>query len=217
MRRFAVLVAAALSVASCGQPSPPPPAPSSEEAAGPIDPSRINRARYELPPDYEVADVQGRVAPLAQWGYGPDWSADPPQCGALADPVVDPATARGWSASGAGGIVFAVAADGAMPPDPALLEQCATWTITAGPTSGTVRLADAPPVPGVVTSGMVADTLTVVEGGTETRSHAQTFVAHEGAHLVYVTVVTDPGSPHPALGGEFAADLLTRTVAALRS
>ncbi|KUI26727.1 hypothetical protein AU196_18000 [Mycobacterium sp. IS-1742] len=216
MRRFAVVVAVAVSVSSCGQPPPPPPAPSATEAAGPIDPSRMNRARYELPPGYEVSDLQGRVAPLAQWGYGPNWSADPPQCGALAEPPVDPATVRGFSASGDGGIVYAVAADGAMPVDPVLLDECGQWTLAAGPTSGAVRGTDPPPVPGVAGFGMVADTVTVVEGGTETRSHAETFVAAEGERLVYVTVVTDPGSPSPALDGEFAADLLTRTVAALR-
>jgi hypothetical protein len=154
---------------------------------------------------------------LAQWGYGPDWTADPPQCGALAEPAVDPSTVRGFSASGEGGIVYAVAADGAAPADPVLLDGCGEWTMAAGPTTGSVRLADPPPVAGAVGLGMVADTVTVVEGGTETRSHAQTFVAYEDTRLIYVTVVTDPGSPHPALGGDFAADLLTRTVAALRS
>lgn len=217
MRRIAAGVAAALTVTACGAPAPSAPAPTTTEAAGPIDPSRINRARYELPADYEVADVSGRVAPLAQWGYGPDWSADPPQCGALADPPSDPATVRGWSASGAGGIVYAVAADGATPADSELLAGCATWTMTAGPTTGTVGLVDAPQISGAQTVGMVADTVTVVEGGTETRSHAQTFVVHEGTQLVYVTVVTDPGSPHPPLDADFAADLLARTVTALRS
>jgi hypothetical protein len=209
-------MAVAVSVPSCGQPSPPPPAASTTEAAGPIDPSRMNRARYELPPDYEVAELQGRVAPLAQWGYGPDWSADPPRCGALAEPAVDPSTVRGFSASGEGGIVYAVAADGAAPAALELLDGCGEWTMTAGPTSGSVRRADPPPVAGAVGLGMVADTVTVVEGGTETRSHAQTFVVYEDTRLVSVTVVTDPGSPHPALGGDFAAGLLTRTVAALR-
>uniref|UniRef100_A0A5Q5CLP8 DUF5642 domain-containing protein n=1 Tax=Mycobacterium sp. (strain JLS) TaxID=164757 RepID=A0A5Q5CLP8_MYCSJ len=217
MRRFAVIMAAAVCVCSCGQPSPQSPATLTTEAAGPIDPSRMNRARYELPPGYEVAELQGRVTPLAQWGYGENWSAQPPQCGVLAEPAVDSSTVRGFSASGEGGIVYAVAAGGAVPADPALLEECGRWTMTAGPTTGAVRLADPPPVTGAVGLGMVADTVTVVEGGTETRSHAQTFVAHEGARLVYVTVVTDPGSPHPALGDDFAADLLTRTVAALRS
>lgn len=209
-------MAAAVSVSSCGQPSPSPPAPPTIEAAGAIDPSRMSRARYELPPGYEVAELQGRVTPLAQWGYGPTWSAEPPQCGALAEPVVEPSTVRGFSASGEGGIAYAVAADGAAPADPMLLDQCGEWTMTAGPTTGTVRLADRPAVTGAVGLELVADTATVVEGGTETLSHARTFVAYEDAHLVYVTVVTDPGSPHPALGDDFAADLLTRTVAALR-
>lgn len=209
-------MAAAVSVSSCGQPSPSPPAPPTIEAAGPIDPTRMSRARYELPPGYEVAELQGRVTPLAQWGYGPTWSAEPPQCGALAEPAVEPSTVRGFSASGEGGIAYAVAADGAAPVDPTLLDQCGEWIMTAGPTTGTVRLADPPPVTGAVGLGMVADTVTVVEGGTQTRSHAQTFVAYENPLLVYVTVVTDPGSAHPALGDDFAADLLTRTVAALR-
>lgn len=216
MRRFAVIMAAALSAAACGQPTPPPPAASATEAIGPVDPSRMNRARYELPPGYEVADLQGRIAPLAQWGYGSTWSTDPPQCGVLAQPRVDSATARGWSASGAGGIVYAVAAGGASPVDSSTLDGCRGWTVTAGPTSGTVRLTDPPSVSGASALGMVADTVTVVEGGTETRSHATTYVAYETSHLVSVTVVTDPGSPDPALGGDFAADLLTRTVAALR-
>lgn len=176
----------------------------------------MNRARHELPAGYEVAELQGRVTPLAQWGYGPNWSADPPQCGALAEPAVEPSTVRGFSASGEGGIVYAVAADGAVPVDRALLDECGQWTITSGPTTGAARLTDAPPVAGAARLGMVADTVTVVEGGTETRAHAQTFVAYEDTRLVYVTVVTDPGSPHPALGDDFAADLLTRTVAALR-
>lgn len=182
-----------------------------------MDPGRINRARYELPPGYEVAEISGRVAPLAQWGFGSGWNADPPRCGALADPPLDPASVRGWSASGAGGIVYAVAAGGAVPVDPAVLAECATWTMSAGPAGGDVRLTDAPPVAGTTTVGMAADALIVVEGGTETRSHATTVVAYEAPHLVYVTVVTDPGLPGPPLEQAFAADLLTKTVAALRS
>lgn len=217
MRRIAVVLTAALSVASCAQAPAPTSAPVTTTAAGPVDPSRMNRARYELPPDYEIADLGGRVAPLAQWGYGPNWSADPPQCGVLAAPPLDPATVRGWSASGGGGIIYVLAAGGAAPVDPAVRDECREWTMAAGPTTGSIRLVDTPSVAGMAGVGMAADIVTVVEGGTETRSHAETFVIHEGAHLVAVTVVTDPGSPHPALDGGFAADLLTRTVAALRS
>ncbi len=57
---------------------------------------------------------------------------------------------------------------------------------------------------------------TVVEGGTETTSTAYTFSAYLGDYLAFVTVVTDPGSPNPPLGQEFAAELLVKTVSALR-
>lgn len=220
MRRFAAVVAAASTVAACGQPpEPPPPAPPPTAAAptGPIDPGRINRARYELPPDYEVAEISGRVAPLAQWGFGPGWTTEPARCGVLADPPLDPASVRGWSASGAGGIVYAVAAGGVPAVDPTVLGECGNWTMSAGPAAGTVRLTEAPSIDGVTTVGMAADSLIVVEGGTETRSHATTVVAYEQPHLVYVTVVTDPGLPGPPLDPGFAGDLLTKTVAALRS
>lgn len=206
-------------VAACAAPPPPapPPAPSSTTAgAGVIDPARIDRARYELPPGYEVAAVGSRVTPLAQWGFGAAATAEPAVCAGLAGLPVDSATARGWSASGAGGIVYAVAADGAGGIDASARDQCPHWTMSAGPTSGTVRLVDAPAIGTADTLGMAADIRTVVEGGNETRSHADTFVAAEQGRLVYVTVVTDPGSPDPALGADFAAQLLTKTVAALR-
>lgn len=63
---------------------------------------------------------------------------------------------------------------------------------------------------------MATATTTVVEGGTETRSHADTFTAYLGDYVAFVAVVTDPGSPNPALGQEFAAQLLVKTVSALR-
>jgi hypothetical protein len=88
--------------------------------------------------------------------------------------------------------------------------------MSAGPTTGTFRLIDAPAIGSANTLGMAADIRTVVEGGNETRSQADTFVAAEQGRLVYVTVVTDPGSPTPSLGADFAAQLLTKTVAALR-
>ena len=46
--------------------------------------------RDELPDGYEVADIVGPVAPTGVWGFGAQWSAEPPQCGVLADPAVDP-------------------------------------------------------------------------------------------------------------------------------
>ncbi|WP_422745068.1 DUF5642 family protein [Mycobacterium sp. WMMD1722] len=220
MRHIAAVGAAAAVLAGCGAaPDEPQPAapPATSAATGAIDPSRIDRARDDLPPDYEVADVSGRVTPLAQWGFGPGWRAEPVACGALSDPAVEPATVRGWSASGAGGIVYAVAASGAAGLDPAVVGECDSWQVSAGPSTGTVRVVPAPPVPGAQTVAMAADTLTVVEGGTETRSRATTVMAHDAGRLVYVTVVTDPGASDAALEGDFAADLLTETVAALRA
>ncbi|OBB57758.1 hypothetical protein A5757_18095 [Mycobacterium sp. 852013-51886_SCH5428379] len=219
MRHIAAVGVAATVLAACGAPSDEsaPETPSSAAApTGDIDPTRIDRARYALPPGYEVTGVSGRVTPVAQWGFGPEWRAEPDRCAALSDPAVDPATLRGWSASGAGGIVYAVAATGASGIDPARVGECATWQISAGPSTGTARLVAAPAVAGAQTVAMAAESLTVVEGGTETRSEATTAMAAQDGRLVYVTVVTDPGSPNPVLDGRFAAELLAETVTALR-
>jgi len=37
-----------------------------------------------------------------------------------------------------------------------------------------------------------------------------------GEYVAFITVVTEPGSPNPALGQDFAAELLVKTVSALR-
>ena len=147
----------------------------------------------------------------------PDWTADPPQCGALADPVGDAATTRGWSGSGVGGIVYVVTGSppAQVPFDPALIAECGRWTLASGHTTGTVTLAPAPTVDGAATVGMATEATTVVEGGTETRSRAHTFTAYLGDYLAFVTVVTDPGA-ESHLGQEFAAALLVKTVSALR-
>ena len=52
--------------------------------------------------------------------------------------------------------------------------------------------------------------------GPKAKRFEDDFSAYLGDYLVFVTVVTDPGSPNPALGQEFAADLLVKTVSALR-
>ncbi|MGA9376551.1 MAG: DUF5642 family protein, partial [Mycobacterium sp.] len=58
---------------------------------------------------------------------------------------------------------------------------------------------------------------TVVEGGTETRSYADTVTAYlDSGFVASVTVVTDPGSDLPVLGPDVAARLLARTVTAVR-
>lgn len=220
MRLIAAVVTIAL-CSACGQ-SPSPPADTAPvrvtttSNGGEVNPARIDRVRQELPAGYEVAGIDSRVAPIALWGFGPDWHADPAQCGRLAAADIDPATARGWSGSGSGGIVYAVVARTTAPAEPALAGQCGQWTVSGGHATGTVTGLDAPAVDGAQTVGMAATITTVVEGGTETRSHADTFTADLGAYHCFVTVITDPGSPNAALGADFAADLLVKTVSALR-
>lgn len=184
-----------------------------------VEPANVMRVRSDLPPGYEVAELSGRTSPVALWGFGAGWATDPPQCGGLADPAGD-GPADGFSASGPGGIVYAVVADAATGSDPAPTETCATWTLAAGRTSGIVTLVGSPPVEGlpiegVATLGMATDATTVVEGGTETHSHADTFIAYLGSHVAYVAVVTDPGSSIAPLGPDVAADLLVKTVSAV--
>ncbi len=100
--------------------------------------------------------------------------------------------------------------------DPVVTGECGQWTVISGNTTGIVSLIEAPAIAGASTVGMDTRATTVVEGGTETASAAYTFSAYFGGYLAFVTVVTDPGSPNPALGQEFAADLLVKTVSALR-
>ena len=88
--------------------------------------------------------------------------------------------------------------------------------MAAGRTSVSVRLTDAPRIDGAETLGMVADVRTSVESGTEIDSRAYTFTAYLGDYYAFTTLTTDPGSPLPALPPQFAADLLVKTVSALR-
>jgi hypothetical protein len=184
-----------------------------------INPARISRTRGDLPAGYEVADVDGPSSPVAFWGFKPGWTTEPPQCGILGGPVVDNAPTKGWSASGPGGIVHTVVTGSPATPiafDPSVLTDCSHWTVASGNASGTTDLVAAPAIVGATTVGMNTVAKTVVEGGTETTAAASTFSAYLGDYLAFVTVVTDPGSPNPALGQEFAADLLVKTVSALR-
>ena len=216
MRLFAWFAALSLGVAACAH--TPPSAPSTATRASPasVNPARIDRVRTALPTGYEVAALSGRAAPVAFWGLGPDWTAEPPQCGALADPAGREATTRGWSASGTGGIVYAAVADSAATLEPSLIDDCGQWTVSAGHTGGSVGVVAAPTIDGATTVGLSASTTTTVEGGTETRSRADTFIAYLGGYVAFVTVVADPGSPNPQLGLQFASDLLVKTVSVLR-
>lgn len=207
-------LATALLCAGCAQPGPPASSPTTP-APTTVHPAGIERARTALPPGYEVAALAGPPSPVALWGYGPGWTADPPQCAVLGDPGTQPSTPYGWSASGPGGIVH-VAVTGAVTPDPALLSECAHWSVTAGHTSGQVAAVPAPAVDDAASVGWATTSTTVVEGGTETHAHADTAVAYLGDYVVVVAVVTDPGSPHPALGAQFAADMLVKSVSAVR-
>ncbi len=221
MRLFALLATLSLSVAACGQPAGPSSSvvqitPSSHR---PVNPARVDRVRGDLPPGYEIVDLTGVAAPAGLWGLGPGWSAEPTQCGSLGDPVDAAVTTRGWSGSGPGGIVHVVVTG--SPPlhtglDPALIADCGHWTLAGGHTSGSVTLVDAPAVDGAATVAMSTATTTVVEGGTETHAHADTVTAYLGDYVAFVTVVTDPGSPNPPLGQDFAATLLVKTLSALR-
>ena len=181
-----------------------------------VEPARIDRARHALPPGYEVTPYTGAPTPLAVWGLAGPVEAQPVQCVELAAPPLRPDSAQGWSASGPGGIVYAVVA-AAAPAAPVEAAACQSWTATAGHTSATVRDLPAPALEAAHTVGMATAATTVVEGGTETRADADTFVAHLGQFVCFVALVTDPGSAYPRLDAAFAADLLVETVSALRS
>ena len=215
MRLFALLAALSTWLAACAQsPSSAPTAATSTSSTS-VNPAKIEQVRTDLPGGYEVAALPARAAPVAFWGLGPDWTAEPTRCGTLADPVGG-ATTRGWSASGPGGIVYAVVAASAATLDPALLGECGRWTASAGHTAATVGFATAPGIDGAATIGLSTSATTVVEGGTETHSHADTFTAYLDGYVAFVTVVSDPGSPNPQLGQEFASELLLKTVSVLR-
>ena len=211
--------ALAVLAAGCAQPTEPAPAPSSTTSgAGQINPARIDRTRSELPGGYEVARYTTAPAPIVLWGFAEAAVSEPPQCAQLAAPAVDPATTRGWSASGPGGIVHTVVAraHGPQVPGSTLLAECAQWTVASGHTTGTVATRLGPVIDAATTVAMSTTATTLVEGGTQTRSRADTFVAYLDGHVCFVTLITDPGSPHPALGPGFAGDLLAGATSALR-
>ncbi len=221
MRVFATCLVVAL-CAACGGAGPGDPASGTRSSVQPsvaptaVNPANIARVQGDLPRGYEFADLAGRSTPLELWGFRADWASDPPQCGALAVPAAEGATVRGWSGSGPGGIVYAVVADRGMALDPALVGECGSWSLAAGHTSGSVTLVPAPAVDGASTLGMSSESTTRVEGGSETRSHADTFIAYLGEYVSYVVVVTDPGAVGDRLDADFASRLLTETVSSLR-
>jgi hypothetical protein len=186
-----------------------------------INPANVRRVAGELPPGYEVTKVAGISAPAGLWGLGAASTARPPQCAALADPAQGHGeSAQGVSGSGAGGIVDAMVTaspSGPVALDPNLIAQCRKWTMSSGRATARIRLIDPPRIDGVETLGMASDTTTSVEGGIETVSRAYTFIAYLGDYYAFTTLITDPGSAQTSLTPQFAADLLVKTVSALRS
>jgi Domain of unknown function (DUF5642) len=218
--RLWVAAVVVLLLAACAHPREHAPPPSVNAAARHIDPANIRRMGRELPPGYEVTVVSGVAAPPAIWGLGGDGAATPARCAAMADPAGGHGqSAQGISGSGAGGIVYAVVA--AAPTGPVVLDQflvgqCRRWSMTSGRATARVHLVDAPHIDNADTLGMVTEITTSVEGGNEIDSRASTFTAYLGDYYAFTMLISDPGSPHPGLAPQFAADLLVKTVSALR-
>ncbi|ODR10696.1 hypothetical protein BHQ15_04680 [Mycolicibacillus koreensis] len=213
----AALTLVALLAGGCTSVAPPPvpSAPSSSRPAG-VKPERIKRVTGLLPAGYEYGDAAGKTSPAQIWGLGPDARTDPPVCAALIDPPAeDPDAGTGIFGSGPGGILYAVVA-AAPALDPALTEQCATFTVTFARTDVDVRVIDAPAVEGARTVGLTSQGRTLVEGGGEIDTHAETYLADVDGYRVITAAVIDPGSPAPPLPAGFAADLLVAAVAELR-
>ena len=209
-------VAASVCLGACG--SPPTPSPSSgAPAPRPVNAANVIRVRSALPPGYEVADVPVPVSAASLWGFGSGWTADPPQCAALADPAPSDRNARGLSASGSGGTIFVVVSETPNgPPGADLANQCSSWTMAYGHTTAQVTRTNAPVIEGTETIAWEAMTRTIVESGSETSARATTALAYLDHHVAFVTLITDPGSPHPPLDQGFVAEMLATTVAALR-
>jgi len=209
-----------LMIAGCAHPTEHRPSPPVGSAAHRVDPGNIRRVRRDLPPGYEVAPISNVSAPENVWGIGGVGVADPARCAPLADPAGGHGQgAQGISGSGPGGTVYAavVAAPvGGVVLDHGLLDQCRQWSMTGRRASAHVHLIDAPHIQSADSVGMTADIVTAVEGGNEIGSQASTFTAYLGDYYAFTTVVSDPGSPNPALTPQFAADLLVKTVSAVR-
>jgi hypothetical protein len=218
VRRLTLGLGMALCLSACAaQESPPASSTSSAPTARvTVNPANIKRIRSALPSGYEIADVAGPVSIAGVWGFGPGWSADPARCAVLADPAPGDAGARGYSASGQGGTVYVVVAAAPSAPDAGLVADCAQWTMTFAHTTGDVTVVEPPRIDGADIVALTASTRTVVESGRETDGQASTVQAYLDGHVVFVTLVSDPGSPYPPLNSQFITDLLTATVTALR-
>ncbi|MCV7099771.1 DUF5642 family protein [Mycobacterium palustre] len=222
--RIGSALIAALALAACGHsrapgPSAAPPKPPPKHHTV-VNPANIKRVVRELPPHYEVTTgIPGGASPRVIWSLEADATAKPAQCASLADPGEgSDQSAQGLSGSGTGGIVDAVvvALAGPVQLDPGLVAACDRWSMSDAHTTARVRLTDAPHVEDAATVGMVTDTRSSVESGTEIDSRTYTFIAYLGNYYAFTTLTTDPGSALPALPPQFAADLLVKTVSTLR-
>jgi hypothetical protein len=222
MRPFWIGMVLTLLMTACAQSRAPAPSASSPSSAHgtAVNPANIKRVVRELPPNYEVTTgVPSGASPRVIWSLEPGATAKPPQCAALADPGNGrDQSAQGVSGSGSGGIVDAVvvALPGPAELDHDLVAACGRWTMIDGHTTVSIHLTDPPHLDGVETLGMVADTKSSVESGTEIDSRAYTFTAYLGNYYAFTTLTTDPGSALPTLSPQFAADLLVKTVSTLR-
>nr|WP_244975447.1 DUF5642 family protein [Mycobacterium kubicae] len=218
----------ALPIAACAHPPAPAPVPTTTSTSvrtTTVRPDNIKRVSRDLPPGYEVTrGIPSGLTPRAVWNLDAGAAVvgdKPPQCATLADPGGGrDQSAQGISGSGSGGIVDAVVV--AVPSGPVTLDHkvvadCAEWTMSDGHTTAKVSLLDAPHIDDADTVGMIAEIRTSVESGAQIDSRTVTFVAYLGGYYAFTTVTTDPGSMLPPLPPQFAADLLVKTVATLRS
>lgn len=225
--RIGAWVGAALTVVACAH--SPAPAPSAATAKSQpahgfaVNPANIKRVVRDLPAGYEVTTgPSSGASPRAIWGLDAGAGTAPPPCATLADPGDGLGgrgqSAQGVSGSGTGGIVDAVVVTLPEPVhlDHDLVAACGEWSMTAGHTTANVHLDDGPHVDGADTVGMAAEIRSSVESGTEIDSRAYTYTAYLGNYYAFTTLIADPGSALPALPPGFAADLLVKTVSALR-
>jgi Domain of unknown function (DUF5642) len=217
----AAVISVVLLFAACAPARHGPTTQPGSSAARHVNPANIRRVGRDLPSGYEVRAISGESAPPAIWGLAGDRAAIPARCAALADPAGgNGQQAQGISGSGAGGILYAVVAaapNGPVVPDRSLVNQCREWTMHSGRATARIRLVEPPSISGAETLGMAVSISTFVEGGNEIDSRADTFTAYLGKYYAFTTLISDPGAPQSPLTPQFAANLLVKTVAALRA
>jgi len=201
--------------AACGSTTEPT-RPTTAAAAKPADPAAIGRMRQHLPKvlqSYEFGALPAPAATTTFWGMSSGATADPPDCATLAAAPAD--AARGWSASGPGGIVYATAAP-AVAPAPELTGACPTWTLSTERARAAVDRIDTPQITDTRTLGLTAHITTSVENGAQTHSQATTLIAYVDTLAVSITMVTDPGAVAAPLPPDLPATLLDAAVRSVR-